>query len=106
MNRPPGGEDSGWREKEEEEDEEIKNHQLKTVLDFYDCYDLLPYVSHIMWLSAVKEALGHIPFSLDYRTIRMLVILQDEIGKKTAYESLKMKQDADRSRSASLSRVR
>lgn len=75
--------------------EEILNPQLAAVLDFYDCADFLPYANHILWLNAVKEALGHIPFSLDYFDICCLVILQEEINKKAALETQKT---AERSR--------
>jgi hypothetical protein len=59
-----------------------QNTQLDDVLNFYDAWDLLYYVNHIIWLSSVKEAVGIIPFKLDYLDICALVILEDEKHKK------------------------
>ena len=90
------------REKQEEKEEEerekkgILNPQLQEVLKFYECEDLLPYVDHLMWLSRVKETLGFLPFKVDYETICCLVILQEEINKKSAYDSQKMKEESER----------
>lgn len=74
------------------EEEEISNVQLRQVLDFYDCYDLLPYANHIIWLSTVKEAVGRIPFDLSYADICFLTILAEEISKKATAESQRMNQ--------------
>lgn len=81
MNPPP--EDAS-------EPEETENTQLNEVLEFYDCAEYLPYVQHIFWLSNVKEAVGRIPFNLEYEDIRCLVILQEEIGKKSTKQSQEM----------------
>ncbi len=80
----------------DEEEEEIKNVQLKEVLEFYDCYDLLHYANHLIWLHTVKEAIGYIPFSLGYEDICCLVVLSEEISKKATMESQRM---AEKSRS-------
>ena len=85
----PDTEDS---DEEVEVGEEISNPQLKEVLEFYDCYDLLPYANHILWLHTVKEAIGHIPFNLDFEAICCLVVLTEEIGKKSTFESQKISQ--------------
>jgi hypothetical protein len=86
-------------EEEEDEDQGFQNKDLNDVLDFYDCHDLLPYASHIMWLSSVKSALGYIPFSLDYFAIRCLVILKEEENKKTVKESRDLQQSTERASS-------
>jgi hypothetical protein len=65
------------------DDETVDNPQLSEVLTFYDCADLLPYTSHIMWLSSVKESTGSLAFfNLEWFDIRCLTILQDEVNKK------------------------
>lgn len=73
----------------------LDNQQLNEVLDFYDCFDLLPLAQRILWLYHVKEALGYIPpaFGLAYLDIQLLVILQDEQAKKVAHEQRKMKME-------------
>lgn len=81
FNPPPEG-----REKPE-----IENEFLDEVLEKYECWDLLPLAAHVAWLSSVKEALGTIPFNLDYDTIRYLVILHEEAGKKHAKDMQDMK---------------
>ena len=68
--------------------DEHENEQLTDVLEFYSCDHLLPYAQYILWLSNVKEALGHIPqdFDLDHDAIVALVILLDETNKKSQYD--------------------
>jgi hypothetical protein len=73
-------------------EEEISNVQLRQVLEFYDCYDLLPYANHILWLSTVKEAIGRIPFDLGYEEICYLTLLSEEVSKKATFESQRMNQ--------------
>ena len=91
----------GEAEKEEEEEDRI-SHQLDAVIEFYNCYDLLPYVNHVFWLAAVKEAMGYIPFKLDYIDIRCLVILQEEINKKQTKDM----QNSEEEHRATMSRAR
>ena len=74
------------------EDEEFENRQLSEVLKFYDAHDLLLYANHICWLSSVKNAIGYIPFDLDYDDIVNLVTLQDEINKKQVKDSQDMEE--------------
>lgn len=90
MNPSPSTDDSAESEDGEYREDELRNPQLKEVLDFYDCYELLPYANHILWLSTVKEAVGRIPFNLDYDDICCLVILTEEISKKATADSQKM----------------
>ena len=66
--------------------------ELEEVLEFYDAYDWMEYANHVMWLSAVQDALGFIPFELDYFTILALTVLKDEIAKKGAQDSYEMRQ--------------
>ncbi|MDP4272613.1 MAG: hypothetical protein Q8909_21195 [Bacteroidota bacterium] len=71
------------------------NQQLDEVIEFYDCYNLIPLAQRVIWLSNVKEALGYIPpaFELTHLEIKLLVVLQEEQSKKVAYNSYKMKQE-------------
>ena len=88
--------------------QDLQNRDLEELLDFYDCHDLLPFASHIMWLASVKEAMGYIPFALDYFAIRCLVILQEEVNKKSAKDSMEMKDrtsDMSRGDSVGLDKV-
>lgn len=77
---------------------EVENPQLTSVLDFYDCDYLLPYVQRILWLSSVKEAVGRIPddFHLSYDEIEGLVILAEEIHKKTLYDHQRVSSETSR----------
>lgn len=79
---------------DDNDEEEPDNSQLGDVLRFYKCHELLPYAQRIIWLSSVKESLGYIPeeFGLEYLDIRLLVVLQEENGKKMAVENYKMRQ--------------
>jgi hypothetical protein len=88
-----------------DDDSEIAtdNQQLNEVLDFYDCYNLLPLADRIIWLAGVKEALSYIPrdFGLTHLEIRLLVILHEEQNKKMSYDMYKSKQEQDRNRASS-----
>lgn len=95
MNRPPGSSEAD--EEGEELSEEIPNHQLQEVLNFYGCEDLLPYVNHITWLSQVKEVIGFIPFEIGFEEIRALVILKQEISKKQVKDMRQIKRDNETS---------
>jgi hypothetical protein len=79
------------------------NPLLGEILDFYDCYDLMPLASRIIWLSSVKEAIGRIPddIDVDYDEIRYLVLLQEEQNKKLAYENYRMRQDNKKTQNSS-----
>lgn len=76
-----------------QEIEVVDNAQLAEVLDFYDCYHLLSLAKRILWLSGVKEAIGCIPseIKLDYSEICLLVVLQEEQGKKMSWDNLQVK---------------
>ena len=71
------------------------NPLLGEVLDFYDCYDLMPLASRIIWLSSLNEAVGRIPddIDLDYDELRLLVVLQEEQNKKMAYDNYEIRQE-------------
>jgi hypothetical protein len=97
-------EDSESSSTSEGEDENVPpeipsstNRDLEELLTFYECHDLLPYAQHIMWLASVKEALGYIPFNLDYFTIRCLTVLQEEVNKKSVKDSQEMRSKSDSS---------
>jgi hypothetical protein len=79
-----------------------RNRQLTEVIEFYDCADLLPYAYHIMWLAEAREALGYLPFSLDYFDIRCLVILKEEVNKKQVRDM----QQSSREQESALSKAR
>jgi hypothetical protein len=72
------------------EDELEERGPLYDILNFYDSYDLLPYAKHIFWLSSVKESIGFIPYELDWKDIRSLVILKEEFSKKSVKDSRDM----------------
>jgi hypothetical protein len=74
---------------------EVTNRDLEELLTFYECHDLLPYAQHIMWLASVKEALGYIPFHLDYFTIRCLTVLNEEVNKKSVRASQEMRSKSE-----------
>jgi hypothetical protein len=75
------------------------NPLLDEVLNFYDCYDLLPQAQRIIWLASLKEVCGIIPLNIDvdYEELRLLVILNEEQNKKMAIENFKMRQESKRS---------
>lgn len=82
-----------------------ENTLLNEVIEFFKCEDLLPFAYRILWLSAVKEAVGYIPnyIPLDYEELRGLVVLEEERGKKLASDHYRMKQETDRTRTQSAS---
>lgn len=87
---------------EDDDDDDPENELaidpiLEPFLSFYDAYEYLPFCHRIVWLSSVKEALGYIPscFKLDYREIVALVILQDEISKRTSHDMRKQANEVD-----------
>jgi len=69
---------------------------LDEYLEFYDCADLMPFISRVLWLNGVREALGHIPdwFELNREEIRGMVILREESSKKMQYDSNKSRDSA------------
>jgi hypothetical protein len=76
------------------EEGEGRNRQLNEVLEFYDCYELLPYANHIIWLSSVKEVMGYIPFKIEYDDIRLLIVLHEEMNKKQVKDSQDMQNES------------
>lgn len=78
--------------------EEQENAALNQVLELYNCADFIPFVNRIFWLDSIREALGFIPawVNLSYMEIRGLVILKDELGKRTAFNSWKMQKESER----------
>ena len=62
----------------------------------YDCRNLLSLARRILWLASVREAVGKIPWRLDYMEIKLLVVLKEEEGKKLAYESYKRAEETRR----------
>lgn len=69
--------------------EAVNPDEVENVIDMYNCRDLLPFVSRLFYLDAVREALGTIPayFTvLTYEEIRGLVIVCDEKGKRSVAE--------------------
>lgn len=90
-----------------EEIEPLDNRRLDAVLEFYDCYHLLAFAQRVNWLSGVKEALGIIPesFKLSYMEIQALVVLNEEIQRKSRSDTYKMKQDQQRKESANLAQM-
>jgi len=73
------------------------NGPLGEFLSFYDCYELIPYAHHILWLSSLKEAIGEIPssFMLDWDDYRALVILKEEQSRKSVKDSQDMSKKGD-----------
>ena len=87
-----GAERSPEREDEDDDDDaDEEDENLNEILTFYDADYLLPFVERILWLSTVKEALGHVPFKLSHDEIVAMVILQTEINKKSQYDINKSK---------------
>ena len=88
-----GAESSPERENalDDEDDADEEDENLNEILTFYDADYLLPFVERILWLSSVKEALGHVPFKLSHDEIVAMVILQTEINKKSQYDINKSK---------------
>lgn len=64
----------------------------------------MPFVSRILWLNCVREALGHIPdwFELNREEIRGMVILREESSKKVQYDSNKSRESARNIKSPSV----
>ena len=89
------------------DEEEVPNDQLDELLDFYECWDLYPLAERIIWLSDVREAVGHIPkdFSLSYQEILGLTALMQEKRLKEAYEAHKMRQKSQASTTPSPPRI-
>lgn len=85
--------------------EEPNNPLLDDILEFYHCEDLLPLAQRIIWLSSIKEVLGHIPneIPVDYEELRYLVALHEEQNKKSACDNYKLKKDSERMQSESSS---
>ena len=67
-------------------------------MEYYDCGDLLPFISRIFWLNSVREVLGHLPDWINptYEEVQALVILHDEMNKKQKKDALKMREDSKR----------
>lgn len=85
-----------------------ENYMLTEILEhpsFEGCEELIPFANRILWLSAVKEAVGYIPdyICMDYEELRGLVVLQEERDKKMAMENYKMRRETDRQRQSSSS---
>jgi hypothetical protein len=57
-----------------------------------------------MWLASVKEALGYIPFKLDFLSIRCLVILKEEENKKSVKDTRDMREETRSSGNSSRGR--
>ena len=68
---------------EDEDKEDDVEDKLQLVLDFYDADYLLPFAERVIWLSNIKEAVGHVPFELSHAEIVAMVILQAEVNMKS-----------------------
>lgn len=85
----------------DDDDENKVETRLDEVLRVYECEDLIPVANRILWLSAVREALGHIPpaFDLTCEEIDGLVILQEELSKKMQQDHKQLEKETAKIRS-------
>jgi hypothetical protein len=76
------------------------NADVEEIIRIYDCEDLFDYAKHIMWLGALKDIVGYVPFELEWDDLSALTILHEEQGRKMAYDTWQQKKQNEQSSSA------